>query len=95
MIYPYMLPPKLQQHITESYVSSPPALTITDERGNVWALGTEYLRQSDAPNGEFAFNILRNGRETGEYASRIERRGGKIRIFTRQGWKHWTGRGFI
>ena len=95
MIHAYMLPPKLQQHITESYVSSPPALTITDERGNVWALGNEYLRQSDAPNGEFAFNILCNGIEMGEYASRIERRSGKMRIFTRQGWKVWTGRAFL
>ena len=95
MIHAYMLPPKIQQHITESYVSSPPALTITDERGNVWALGNEYLRQSDAPNGEFAFNILCNGIEVGEYASRIERRAGKMRIFTRQGWKVWTGRAFL
>lgn len=81
-----------QLHITEDYVSSPPALTITDERGVVWILG---LRYGEAPKGEFAFNVLRNGHETGEVASRIERRGGRIRIFTAKGWKRWNGRAFI
>jgi len=73
-----------QHYITESYVSVPPALIITDETGAVWTLGFKF---GEAPNGEFAFNVLRNGIETGEVASRIERRNGRIRIFTRQGWK--------
>ena len=94
MIYPYMLKPAQQQYITEEYVSTPPALLITDERGDVWTLGTSYGKMSDAPSGEFSFNVLWNGRETGEFASRIERRHGKIRIFTRYGWKRWTGRSF-
>jgi hypothetical protein len=81
-----------QTHITESYVSSPPALTITDEAGDLWCLGFTY---GAAPRGEFAFNVLRNGVETGELASRIERRGGRVRIFTSSGWKRWTGSSFI
>jgi hypothetical protein len=91
----YMLPPKEQFQITESYVSIPPALTITDSWGNIWTLGTQFSRMDDAPNGEFAFNILRNGIEMGVSGSRIERRNGKIRVFTRQGWLTWNERAFI
>lgn len=94
MIYQYMLPAE-QKHITETYVSSPPALVITDIDGARWCLGDQFARMDDSPRGEFAFNVLRNGVQTGEFASRIERRRGKIRIFTRQGWKSWTGRGFV
>jgi len=90
-----MRKPAQQQYITEEYVSSPPALLITDDCGDVWTLGTVYGRMSDAPDGEFAFNILRNGQDTGEFASRIERRHRRIRIFTRQGWKRWSGVQFI
>lgn len=88
----YMLPSGPQRHITEPYVSSPPALVIVDETGAVWTLGFRYGR---APRGEFAFNVLRNGVETGEVASRIERRNGKIRVFCESGWKNWTGRCFV
>lgn len=87
-----MTPRGEQTHITEAYVSSPPALVIVDERGDVWTLGTEY---GYGPRGEFAFNVLCNGQNTGEFASRIERRAGKIRIFGAQGWKVWTGQSFF
>jgi hypothetical protein len=88
----YMLKPKEQTHITEAYVSSPPAALIVDERGDVFTLGFQY---GAGPGGEFAFNVLRNGVDCGEFASRIERRNGKIRIFSAQGWKTWTGRSFL
>lgn len=94
VIRPYMLP-REQQHITETSLSSPPALVITDIDGARWCLGLQYAKLDDSPRGEFAFNVLRDGVETGEYASRIERRRGRIQIFTRQGWKAWTGRGFV
>lgn len=95
MILPYMLRPNEQTFVTDEYVSTPPALWIHDERGDVWTLGMQFARMSDAPNGEFAFNVLRNGHETGEFASRIERRQGKVRIFTRQGYKSWSGQSFL
>ena len=91
-IYPYMIPRHEQTHITENYVSSPPALAIVDEVGAVWTLGTNVGR---GPHGEFAFDVLRNGRFTGHYASRIECRCGKVRIFTRKGWLNWSGRSFV
>jgi len=80
-----------QTHITENYVSSPPALTITDEAGDVWVLGLD----SVISRGEFAFPVLRNGFPVGEMANRIERRGGKISIFGPEGRKVWTGRSFV
>lgn len=92
LFHPFMRRQGEQTHITEDYVSSPPALTITDEVGDLWCLGFSY---GVAPKGEFAFNVLRNGIETGEIASRIERRGGRVRIFTANGWKRWTGCSFI
>ena len=95
MIYDYMLKPKEQRFITENYVSSPPAAWVHDERGDVFTLGTEVQRHSEAPNGEYSFSIIRNGQQTGEWGSRIERRNGKVRIFTRQGWKIWNSRSFI
>lgn len=91
----YMLPQREQTHITEHYVSSPPALLIVDESNTVWTLGmTMYKHKYDAPRGEYSFPVLRNGQMTGEIASRIERCNGKIRIFTSNGWKVWNGRSF-
>src|SRR3990167_5811904 len=97
-ILPYMRRPAEQTHITESYVSSPPAAVIIDDAGDVWTLGLTMRRQQSttggiAPNGEYAFNVLRNGINIGEFASRIEYRAGRLRIFTSDGWKHWNGRG--
>jgi len=94
---PYMKLNGEQTHITESYVVSPPALWIIDEAGLVWTLGMEFARDVGAldPRGEFAFEVLCNGHRTGEYASRIERVGGRIRIFTHSGMKRWNGRCFI
>jgi hypothetical protein len=88
----YMLPQREQTHITENYVSSPPALIIVDEANNVFTLG---FQQMAGPRGEYGFPVLLNGQPTGEVASRIERRNGKIRIFTETGFKRWTGRGFV
>lgn len=73
---------------TENYVSSPPALYIVDASNACWTLG---FNRGEAPSGEFAFNVLRDGINTGVFASRIERRNGRIRCFTREGWKVWNG----
>ena len=91
-LHPFAFRKGEQTHVTESYVSSPPALTITDERGDLWCLG---FGGGHVQGGEFAYAVLRNGKSTGEMANRIERRGGRIRIFTTSGWKRWTGQGFV
>jgi hypothetical protein len=87
----YMLPRKEQIYETESYVSTPPALIITDEANNVWTLGFS----GSVSGGEFCYDVLRNGMPTGERANRIERRNGRVRIFGPEGWKIWTGKVFI
>ena len=84
-----------QQHVTEHYVSVPPALLITDERGDTWTLGLKTAEREESPQGEFAFEVMRNGLGVNEIASRIERRNGKVRIFTRHGWKVWNGGTFF
>jgi hypothetical protein len=87
---PWMVLQGEQRHITEHYVSVPPALHITDERGDVFTLG--FSSSPEAPRGEFAFDVLHNGKSTGVIASRIERRNGKVRAFTKSGWQVWNGR---
>ena len=84
-----------QVHVTENYVSVPPALTITDEAGAVWTLGFTRAEKEQSPDGEYAFDVLRDGAKTGEIASRIERRHGKVRVFTRHGWRRWNGATFF
>lgn len=93
--FPFMVLQGEQTHTTENYVSVPPALTITDDAGDVWTFGFNTAERSQSPRGEFAFNVYRNGRDAGEVASRIERHGGKVRVFTRHGWKVWNGRFFF
>lgn len=94
-LQPFMIRNGEQQHVTEAYVSSPPALTLTDTRGDLWCLGFTTAPHGRVPSGEFAYDVLKNGQALGEYASRIEMRGGRIRIFTAEGWKRWTGVSFI
>jgi hypothetical protein len=92
--FPFMKLQGEQKFETETYVSVPPALTIVDETGAVWTIGFNTAPRARSPDGEFAFDVLRNGVWVGEYASRIERRNG-IKIFTDEGWKRWTGCSFV
>lgn len=90
---PYMKLDGEQHFETENYVSTPPALLVIEGNGIVWTLG---FNRQDGPRGEFAFDVLRNGVWTGEWASRIERRMGRIRIFGIGGvWKIWNGKSFV
>lgn len=79
-----------RENKTESYVVIPPAFIITDSDGACWTFGTEYTPPHD---GDFEWNVLRNGRDTGETAKRIEYRVGKVRIFGHYGWKSWSRSG--
>lgn len=94
-IFQWMRPEPEQLKLTENYVSVPPALLITDAGNNVWTIGFNIGPKDKTPTGEYAWNVLRNGYEVGELASRIEMCGNRIRIFTKAGWKRWTGRDFV
>lgn len=84
-IHPFMVRSGEQKYVTESYVSIPPALIITDEAGNIWTLG---FKMGPVSGGEFTFNVLCNGFDTGKFANRIERRRDQIRIFGPNGWEN-------
>jgi hypothetical protein len=91
-VMPYMRRQAKPNFETENYVSTPPALLVLEADGTVWTLGFNMIC---GPRGEYAFDVLRNGQFTGEYASRIERRAGRIRIFTVDGFKTWNGNRFF
>lgn len=93
-LFPFMRRPKGQEqtHITEPYVSIPPALIIQDSEGALWTLGFDY---AGCRVGEHEFDVVRNGRKTGETACRIEYRRNKVCIFGQAGWRTWNGRTFI
>ena len=90
--FPFMAPKGPQTHITEGYVSVPPALVICDSEGALWTLGFD---QGGWHTGEYEFDVLRNARKTGEFACRIEFRRGRVRIFGQAGWRTWNGRQFV
>lgn len=75
---------------TENYVRVPPALLITDERGDVWSLGHEYAQHG----WRLFFNVVRNDVNTGEMAEVIEFVKGRIKIYTPSGVKFWNGKSF-
>lgn len=77
---------------TEAAVVSPPALWITADDGSTFTLGFD---GGGERTGEYEFDVVRNGRKTGEFACRIEMRGGKVRIFGSAGWRVWNGKEFI
>jgi hypothetical protein len=79
---------------SEAYVSVPPALVITDNRGNTWSLGFEYTQPSG--RAHYEFNVLKNDVDTGETAERIDYyRGGRVMIYGSYGRKIWNGRAFV
>jgi len=98
MITPdYMMPQNHAKAETDSYVTSPPALFIrADDSQSIFALGPqEFTRFHEGVAGLYHYNVIRNGKDTGEWACRIERRGSKIFIYTPTGYKRWTGRTFV
>jgi len=91
-LYPFMKPQGPHMPITEAYVSCPPALVIRDDEGSLWTLGFD---QGSWRTGEFEYDVVRNGKKTGEHACRIEFRQRRVRIFGQDGWRTWNGRSFV
>lgn len=79
---------------SEAYVATPPALWVIDENQDVFTLGESYR---SIQGGEYAFEVLVNGKGTGLWACRIERKGGRIRAFcgNKDGYRSWNGRSFV
>ena len=91
------------QWITESYVESPPAAVIVDRFGDMWQFGLRErsgydLRRTRIERAGWEFEVMRNGKWTGEWAAKIACRAGEISIFGDYGKsrrKRWTGRDFV
>jgi hypothetical protein len=72
-----------RENKTESYVSVPPALIITDSDGGTWTFGTEF-------NAHGEINVLRNDIDTGEFAERIEYLKGVVRLYGKSGLRSFS-----
>lgn len=95
--FSFMRPQGPHMPITESYVAIPPALFIRDNEGALWTLGFDY-NEREWRTGKWEYDVVRNGRVTGEFARVIEFRKGKVRIWgaDAQGqWRTWNGRQFV
>jgi hypothetical protein len=72
-----------RENATESYVCIPPAHVITDNTGEVWTLGFDYVEHPF----HYEFMVLRNDKPTGQFAEKIEYRNGVIRLFGKDGMR--------
>ena len=92
--FPHLKPQGPHMPITEAYVSIPPALWIRDEENALWSLGFDY-DEREWRSGRYEYDIVRNGRKTGEFGRIIEFRKNKIWIWGASGWSVWNGRQFV
>lgn len=92
--FPHLKPQGPHMPITESYVSIPPALWIRDEENALWTLGFDY-DEREWRSGRYEYDIVRNGRKTGEFGRTIEFRKGKVIIWGGDGFRIWNGRQFV
>ncbi len=92
--FSHMRPQGPAMPITEAYVAIPPALWIRDEENALWTLGFDYDERSWR-GGKYEYDVVRNGRMTGEFARFIEFRKRKVRIWGADGWRTWNGRSFV
>ncbi len=96
----FMKPQGPHMPITEAYVCIPPALWIRDDEGALWTLGFDYDEKAWR-GGKYEYDIIRNGRKTGEFGRVIEfavrdgRGNRKVRIWGAEGWRTWNGRVFV
>lgn len=72
-----------RENKTEAYVCIPPALIITDSDGGTWTFGTEF-------NAYGEINVLRNDVNMGEFAQRIDYRGGVVRLYGKGGTRSFS-----
>lgn len=93
--FPFMEAGKEEQPESEAYVVSPPALWILDKERARWTMGFMRPHRDPHRTGEYEFDVVRNGKPTGEYACRIEYKRGVVWIFGADGWRHWNGKTFI
>jgi hypothetical protein len=94
----FMKPQGPHMPVTEPYVAIPPALWIRDSENALWTLGFDY-DEREWRGGKYEYDIVRNGRKTGEFGRVIEFRKGQVRIWGAHGgsptWRIWNGKQFV
>src|SRR5258708_39344427 len=95
----FMRPQGPTMPITEASVCIPPALWLRDSEDALWTLGFDYS-ETEWRGGHKEYDVVRNGRMTGEFARIIEcsvnSYGNKVvRIWGADGWRTWNGHRFI
>ncbi len=96
---PHMKPQGPHMPITDSSVCIPPALWIRDEQGALWTLGFDYDERAWR-TGQWEYDVVRDGVQTGEFARNIEYRVNSrgtrtVRIWGADGWREWNGSQFV
>ncbi len=91
--FSFMRPQGPHMPITESSVCIPPALWLRDSEGALWTHGIDYP-ESEWRGGTYEYDVVRNGRQTGELARIIECKvnsyGNRVvRIWGADGWRTW------
>lgn len=97
--FPFMRPQGPTMPVTEASVCIPPALWIRDDENALWTLGFDY-DEREWRGGKYEYDVVRNGRKTGEFARIIEcsvnSKGCKVvRIWGAGGWRSWNGSQFV
>lgn len=97
--FPFMRPQGPTMPWTESSVCIPPALWIRDSEDALWTLGFDYS-ETEWRTGRLEYDVVRNGRKTGEFARIIERKVNSLGnmvvcIWGADGWRTWRGRQFV
>ena len=95
----FMRPQGPHMPVTEAYVAIPPALWIRDSENALWTLGFDYDERAWR-SGQYEYDVVRNGRVTGEFARIIEcsvnSLGNKVvRIWGADGWRTWRDGRFV
>lgn len=93
-IPPYARQGKGFEYISQSYEASPPAAYIISSDRKTFVLGVLKVPLHDSPDGHYGYNVLVDGNDTQLFASHIEKRNNRVRIFTRNGWLYWNGKHF-
>lgn len=90
----FMRPQGPSTPITEAYVSIPPALWIRDEENALWTLGFDF-NENEWRTGKWEYDVVRNGKKTGDFAQVIEFRKNKVIIYGSEGRRVWNGQTFV
>lgn len=97
--FEFMRPQSPEMPHTESSVEIPPALWLRDSEGALWTLGFDY-DEREWKTGRLEYDVVRNGRKTGEFARkivcRVDSYGNRVvSIWGADGWRQFRNGRFV